>query len=80
MSAGVSALKLQIYVAGAATVYGVGYKEEQWEQWEELALGGFSGLCSVTLFVMTFSSNIWVSYACYVIFKCLYMVLMTLAM
>lgn len=67
-------------VAGATTVYSIGYKEERWEQWGELALGGFSGLCSVALFVMTFSSNIWISYASYIVFKCLYMVLMTIAM
>uniref|UniRef100_H3C1H2 Solute carrier family 19 member 3a n=1 Tax=Tetraodon nigroviridis TaxID=99883 RepID=H3C1H2_TETNG len=64
----------------AATVYAVGYKETILEQWEELALGGFSGLCSVALFVMTFGNNIWVSYASWVIFKCVYMALMTLAM
>uniref|UniRef100_H3CJ37 Solute carrier family 19 member 3a n=1 Tax=Tetraodon nigroviridis TaxID=99883 RepID=H3CJ37_TETNG len=67
-------------LTGAATVYGVGYKETIFEQWEELALGGFSGLCSVILFVMTFSSNIWVHYATWIIFKCVYMALMTLAM
>uniref|UniRef100_H3BZS5 Solute carrier family 19 member 3a n=1 Tax=Tetraodon nigroviridis TaxID=99883 RepID=H3BZS5_TETNG len=64
----------------AATVYAVGYKETIFEQWEELALGGFSGLCSVILFVLTFSSNIWVNYATWIIFKCVYMALMTLAM
>uniref|UniRef100_H3CDB6 Solute carrier family 19 member 3a n=2 Tax=Tetraodon nigroviridis TaxID=99883 RepID=H3CDB6_TETNG len=64
----------------AATVYAIGYKEDRWERWEELALGAFSGLCSGALFVMTFSNNIWVCYVSFVIFKCLYMVLMTLAM
>uniref|UniRef100_H3CKR3 Solute carrier family 19 member 3a n=1 Tax=Tetraodon nigroviridis TaxID=99883 RepID=H3CKR3_TETNG len=64
----------------AATVYAIGHKETRLERWEELTLGGFSGLCSVALFVMTFSGNIWVCYASWVIFKCVYMVLMTLAM
>uniref|UniRef100_A0A674P348 Solute carrier family 19 member 3a n=1 Tax=Takifugu rubripes TaxID=31033 RepID=A0A674P348_TAKRU len=67
-------------ILSTASVYGIGYREERWEQWGELALAGFSGLCSVALFVMTFSSNIWISYASYIVFKCLYMVLMTIAM
>lgn len=79
-SAVISNLKIHIFVAGTASVYGIGYREEKWEQWGELALAGFSGLCSVALFVMTFSSNIWINYASYIVFKCLYMVLMTIAM
>lgn len=79
-SAVISNLKIQICVAGAASVYGIGFREERWEQWGELALAGFSGLCSVALFVMTFSSNIWISYASFIVFTCLYMVLMTIAM
>ncbi|XP_070762159.1 thiamine transporter 1 [Enoplosus armatus] len=64
----------------AATAYGVGFTEVRWEQWGELALGGFSGLGGTALFLMTFIGNIWVCYAGYVIFKCLYMLLITIAM
>lgn len=65
---------------GAATAYGIGFTEVRWEQWGELALGGFSGLGAGALFIMTFLDNIWVCYVCYTIFKCLYMLLITIAM
>ncbi|KAA8593943.1 hypothetical protein FQN60_004777 [Etheostoma spectabile] len=63
----------------AATAYGIGFTEVRWEQWGELALGGFSGLGAAALFLMTFVCNIWVCYAGYVVFKCLYMLLITIA-
>lgn len=66
--------------AGAATAYGIGFTEVRWEEWGELALGGFSGIGSAALFLMTFTSNIWVCYTGYVIFKCLYTLLITIAM
>ncbi|XP_069580406.1 thiamine transporter 2 [Brachyistius frenatus] len=64
----------------AASAYSVGFTEVRWEQWGELALGGFSGLGAVALFLMTFIGNIWVCYCGYIIFKCLYMLLITIAM
>lgn len=66
--------------AGAATAYGIGFTEVRWEQWGELALGGFSGLGAGALFLMTFTGNIWVCYTGYVVFKCLHMLLITIAM
>lgn len=69
-----------VAAAGAATAYGVGFTEVRWEQWGELALGVFSALGSGALFLMTFSYNIWLSYVGYVLFKCLYMLLITIAM
>ncbi|XP_010770876.1 thiamine transporter 1-like [Notothenia coriiceps] len=65
---------------GAATAYGIGFTEVRWDQWGELALGGFSGLGAAALFLMTFIRNIWVCYAGYIVFKCLYMLLITIAM
>ncbi|XP_005755809.1 thiamine transporter 1-like, partial [Pundamilia nyererei] len=64
----------------AATAYGIGFTEVRWEQWGELALGGFSGLSAASLFLMTFTGNIWVCYSGYVVFKSLYMTLITIAM
>uniref|UniRef100_A0A3B4VC18 Solute carrier family 19 member 3 n=1 Tax=Seriola dumerili TaxID=41447 RepID=A0A3B4VC18_SERDU len=64
----------------AATSYGIGFTEVRWEKWGELALGGFSGLGAAALFLMTSINNIWVCYTSYVIFKCLYMLLITIAM
>lgn len=66
--------------AGAATAYGIGFTEVKWEQWGELALGGFSGLIATALFLMTFMNNIWVCYTGFIVFKCLYMLLITIAM
>ncbi|XP_071772476.1 thiamine transporter 2 [Centroberyx gerrardi] len=65
---------------GAATAYGIGFTQVNWEQWGELALGGFSGLGAAALFLMTFIGNIWVCYTSYIVFKCLYMLLITIAM
>uniref|UniRef100_A0A667XH61 Solute carrier family 19 member 3 n=1 Tax=Myripristis murdjan TaxID=586833 RepID=A0A667XH61_9TELE len=65
---------------GAAAAYGVGFTTVNWEHWGELALGGFSGLGASALFLMTFIQNIWACYIGYVIFKCLYMMLITIAM
>ncbi|XP_034460472.1 thiamine transporter 1 [Hippoglossus hippoglossus] len=64
--------------AGAA--YSVGFTEVRWEKWGELTLGGFSGLGAAALFLMTFIGNIWVCYVGYIIFKCMYMLLITIAM
>ncbi|XP_036005424.1 thiamine transporter 2 isoform X2 [Fundulus heteroclitus] len=64
----------------AATAYGIGFTDVRWEQWGELCLGGFSGLGAASLFLMTFTENIWVCYSTYAIFKCLYMLLITIAM
>uniref|UniRef100_A0A8C6WGX4 Solute carrier family 19 member 3a n=1 Tax=Neogobius melanostomus TaxID=47308 RepID=A0A8C6WGX4_9GOBI len=50
------------------------------ERWGELYLGGLSGLGAASLFLMTFIGNIWVCYAGYVVFKCLYTLLITIAM
>ncbi|XP_010896994.1 thiamine transporter 2 [Esox lucius] len=65
---------------GAATAYGIGFTQVDWAQWGELALGSFSGLGAAALFTMTFTANIWVCYAGYIVFKCLYMLLITIAM
>ncbi|XP_068441390.1 thiamine transporter 1 [Clinocottus analis] len=65
---------------GAATAYGIGFTEVRWDKWGELALGGFSGFEAAALFLMTFAGNIWVCYTGYVIFKCLHMMLITIAM
>ncbi|CAL8334989.1 unnamed protein product [Boreogadus saida] len=64
---------------GAAAAYGVGFLQVNWSHWGELSLGAFSGLEATALFLMTFTGSIWVCYAGYVIFKGLYMLLITIA-
>ncbi|XP_046892465.1 thiamine transporter 1 [Hypomesus transpacificus] len=67
-------------LCGAATAYGIGFTQVNWAQWGELALGIFSGLGAASLFLMTYAGNIWVCYVSYILFKTLYMLLITIAM
>ncbi|MBN3279336.1 S19A3 protein, partial [Polyodon spathula] len=64
---------------GAATSFAVGYTNIDWAVWGELALGTFSALDAGCLYLMTFTNNIWICYAGYVVFKSLYMLLITIA-
>ncbi|KAG1952215.1 thiamine transporter 2 [Pimephales promelas] len=65
---------------GAAAAYGIGFASADWSRWGEIALGGLSALEAGALFAMVFSANIWVCYCGYIIFKSLYMLLITIAM
>ncbi|KAJ3591089.1 hypothetical protein NHX12_009036 [Muraenolepis orangiensis] len=65
---------------GAVTAYGIGFVQINWSRWGELSLGAFSGLEAAALFLMTFTGDIWVCYASYVVYKGLYMLLITIAM
>lgn len=66
--------------SGAASAYGIGFSRVNWSHWGELALGSLSALSSAALLVMVFISNIWVCYGGYIVFKSLYMLLITIAM
>ncbi|XP_077064085.1 thiamine transporter 2 [Siphateles boraxobius] len=65
---------------GAAAAYGIGFSSADWSRWGEMALGALSALEAGALFAMVFSANIWVCYCGYIIFKSLYMLLITIAM
>ncbi|XDV32013.1 hypothetical protein PO909_002917, partial [Leuciscus waleckii] len=65
---------------GAAAAYGIGFASTDWSRWGEMALGALSALEAGALFAMVFSANIWVCYCGYIIFKSLYMLLITIAM
>ncbi|XP_051719573.1 thiamine transporter 2 [Ctenopharyngodon idella] len=65
---------------GAAAAYGIGFSSADWSRWGEMALGVLSALEGGALFSMVFSANIWVCYCGYIIFKSLYMLLITIAM
>ncbi|CAL8255879.1 unnamed protein product [Merluccius merluccius] len=64
-------------LSGAAASLAVGHISLDWAAWGELILGGFTALISVALFLMNLTNNIWVSYACFALFKALYMLLTT---
>ncbi|KAL4648507.1 Thiamine transporter 2-like [Arapaima gigas] len=67
-------------LVGAAAAFTIGHIKVTWEVWGELALGMFSAVGSVAVFLMSFTSSIWASYAGYVIFKASYMLLITITM
>ncbi|KAI5099318.1 thiamine transporter 2, partial [Silurus meridionalis] len=67
-------------LCGAASAYGVGFTSVNWSRWGELALGSLSALSSAALYVMVFIPNIWICYGGYIVFKSLYMLLITIAM
>uniref|UniRef100_A0A671MC08 Solute carrier family 19 member 3b n=1 Tax=Sinocyclocheilus anshuiensis TaxID=1608454 RepID=A0A671MC08_9TELE len=56
------------------------FSSADWSRWGEVALGALSALEGGTLFAMVFSANIWVCYCGYIVFKSLYMLLITIAM
>lgn len=65
---------------GAAAAYGIGLSSADWSRWGEMALSALSALEGGALFAMVFSGNIWVCYGGYILFKSLYMLLITIAM
>ncbi|CAM4716898.1 thiamine transporter 2 isoform X1 [Lepidochelys kempii] len=63
----------------SVTSLAVGYVKINWDLSGELALGIFSALNAGSLFLMHFTTNIWVCYASYLVFKSCYMLLITIA-
>uniref|UniRef100_A0A674JSR9 Solute carrier family 19 member 2 n=1 Tax=Terrapene triunguis TaxID=2587831 RepID=A0A674JSR9_9SAUR len=64
---------------GAVAVFAVGYIKVSWATWGEVALALFSLLIAAAVYVMDTVRNIWVCYASYVIFRIVYMLLITIA-
>ncbi|XP_077344635.1 thiamine transporter 2 [Lithobates pipiens] len=64
---------------GAFSSLSVGYVKVNWELSGELALAIFSSVNAGALFLMDYSTNIWMCYAGYLIFKSSYMLLITIA-
>ncbi|XP_053565826.1 thiamine transporter 2 [Bombina bombina] len=64
---------------GALSSLSVGYVKVNWELSGELALAIFSAVNAGALFLMDYSTNIWMCYAGYLIFKASYMLLITIA-
>ncbi|XP_075763086.1 thiamine transporter 1 isoform X2 [Pelodiscus sinensis] len=64
---------------GAVAVFAVGYIKVSWATWGELTLALFSLLIAAAVYVMDTIRNIWVCYASYVIFRIVYMLLITIA-
>ncbi|XP_077030431.1 thiamine transporter 1 isoform X2 [Agelaius phoeniceus] len=64
---------------GAVAVVVVGHIKTSWAMWGEVALALFSLLIAAAVYVMDTVHNIWVCYASYVIFRIIYMMLITIA-
>ncbi|XP_074829917.1 thiamine transporter 1 isoform X2 [Natator depressus] len=64
---------------GAVAVFAVGYIKVSWATWGEVALALFSLLIAAAVYVMDTVRNIWVCYVSYVIFRIVYMLLITIA-
>lgn len=64
---------------GAVAAFAVGFIKISWNVWGELALAMFSLIIAAAMYIMDTSKNIWVCYASYVAFRCLYMLLITIA-
>ncbi|XP_039987234.1 solute carrier family 19 member 3b [Xiphias gladius] len=65
-------------LVGAAAAFSVGHVKVTWAVWGELALGLFSAVGAGAVFLMAFTSSIWVCYSGYVTFKSCYMLLITI--
>uniref|UniRef100_A0A8D0GG34 Thiamine transporter 1 n=1 Tax=Sphenodon punctatus TaxID=8508 RepID=A0A8D0GG34_SPHPU len=64
---------------GAVAVFAVGHTKISWATWGEMALALFSLFITAAVYVMDTVRNIWVCYASYVIFRIIYMLLITIA-
>ncbi|XP_058155980.1 thiamine transporter 2 isoform X2 [Dasypus novemcinctus] len=64
---------------GAMAAFSVGYVKVNWNVYGELALGILSAADAGSLYLMRYTTNIWVCYAGLLIFKSSYMFLITIA-
>ncbi|XP_051465630.1 thiamine transporter 1 isoform X3 [Apus apus] len=64
---------------GAVAVFAVGHIKTSWAMWGEVALAMFSFLIAAAVYIMDTVRNIWVCYASYVVFRIIYMLLITIA-
>uniref|UniRef100_G3TRN5 Thiamine transporter 1 n=1 Tax=Loxodonta africana TaxID=9785 RepID=G3TRN5_LOXAF len=64
---------------GAVAVFAVGYIKVSWSTWGEMTLSLFSLLIAAAVYIMDTAGNIWVCYAAYVVFRIIYMLLITIA-
>uniref|UniRef100_UPI00398E9AE7 thiamine transporter 1-like isoform X2 n=1 Tax=Pristiophorus japonicus TaxID=55135 RepID=UPI00398E9AE7 len=64
---------------GAVAAFVVGYVKISWSIWGEAALLVFSLVIAAAVYVMDTVRNIWVCYICYVAFRIIYMMLITIA-
>ncbi|XP_062982982.1 thiamine transporter 1 isoform X2 [Elgaria multicarinata webbii] len=64
---------------GAVAVFAAGHIKISWATWGEIALAMFSLFIAAAVYIMDTIRNIWVCYASYVVFRIVYMLLITIA-
>uniref|UniRef100_I3N5R6 Solute carrier family 19 member 2 n=1 Tax=Ictidomys tridecemlineatus TaxID=43179 RepID=I3N5R6_ICTTR len=64
---------------GAIAVFMVGYIKISWSTWGEMTLSLCSLLIAAAVYVMDTVGDIWMCYASYVVFRTIYMLLITIA-
>ena len=67
------------FFPGALAAFTAGCVKVNWDLLGELALAIFSAADAGSLFLMHYTTNIWVCYAGFLIFKSSYMLLITIA-
>lgn len=72
-------MRVPFCLVGAVAVFAVGYIKISWSTWGEMTLSLFSLLIAAAVYVMDTAGNIWVCYASYVVFRIIYMLLITIA-
>nr|XP_033477397.1 thiamine transporter 2-like [Epinephelus lanceolatus] len=61
----------------AAATIAVGHVSLDWSVWGELVLGGLTFVIAGAILLMDLTDDIWISYACFFLFKTVYMQLST---
>ncbi|XP_073489827.1 reduced folate transporter isoform X1 [Aquarana catesbeiana] len=64
---------------GAVTSFAAGYVKIRWSLWSELVIGSVTALQAGLLLLMNTTTNIWVCYVAYVLFRSSYQFLVPLA-
>lgn len=68
-----------LFFLGAVAVFIVGFVKISWSTWGELLLAVFALIIAVTVYIMDIIGNIWVCYIMYILFRSIYMILITIA-
>lgn len=66
--------------SGAGASFAAGYVKIRWTLWSELVIGVVTAFQAGLLLLMTTTSNIWLCYAAYALFRGSYQFLVPIAM
>ena len=64
---------------GSITVFGISFIKIDWKKWGNVAIICTDGLSSLVLYIMGITTEIWLAYGGYLIFRTNYQILMTIA-